>query len=102
MKKSLAASFLVTVGVAGCAPEPAVKMSNPPPVDLVHPVEPEQPEQPEPEDTGDSELPKPGPSDKVVTKKDGTCWVMPEVDCPPSPATCNPPPPMQVACPEEQ
>lgn len=110
MKKTLAASFLVTVGV-GCASAPPQPPGNPPmpPPTTVEPTpeppEPTEVDPPEPTNGGDNggnDLPQPGPNDQVVTKKDGTCWVMPDVDCPPPPATCNPPPPMQVACPEEQ
>jgi len=113
MKKTLAASFLVTVGVSACGPAPVPPPGNPPmpPPQTVEPTpdppEPTEVEPPAPTDGeggGDAtgELPQPGPNDKVVTKKDGTCWVLPEVDCPPPPATCNPPPPMQVACPEDE
>lgn len=112
MKKTLAASFLVTVGIAGCTVQQGPPSNPPPPPpETVEPTpappEPTEVDPPDPEptdggDQGGNDLPQPGPNDNVVTKKDGTCWVMPDVDCPPPPATCNPPPPMQVSCPEEQ
>jgi hypothetical protein len=107
--KALAASFVVTVGLAACTPaqspeepvhgnppEPPIETYNPPGPEGEEPV-PETPEEDEPK----AELP-PAPPDANVSKRaDGTCWATAKVDCPPPPATCNPPPPQQVACPDE-
>lgn len=34
---------------------------------------------------------------KVMVKSDGTCWWLVEVTCPPN-TKCNPPPPYEVKC----
>lgn len=101
--KRLAASFIVTVGISACssAPPPTVDVPEPPPEPPVM-VNPPAPEPVEPEPTTPTTLPTPEANDKVVTKDDGSCWVYPEVDCPPPPVTCNPPPPRQVQCPQEK
>jgi hypothetical protein len=106
----LATPFVVTVALMGCSaagpsigptvnpPEPEPIQENPPgPMPEPTTAEPEPPA-PQPQ----TDLPAPGPADKVEARKDGTCWVYPDVDCPPPPVTCNPPPPRQVQCPAEE
>ena len=53
-------------------------------------------------DTGDGDPsgdPALAASERVEKRADGTCWRYADVECPPSPATCNPPPPQKVDCP---
>ncbi len=107
----LTASFVATVAVSACGPSPEYAVNPPPPPDMVEPTpippaptETAPPETPPAVETSEpkSDLPAPGPGEKVTVKKNGTCWVYPDVDCPPSPATCNPPPPRQVQCPPDK
>jgi hypothetical protein len=111
----LAASFIVTVSMLpACGPgsgtmpvnppEPVEVMRNPPPPDT---APPEPATVPVPAATAvpttqPDAMPTPEAGDKIVTKADGTCWVYPNIDCPPSPVTCNPPPPRQVQCPASE
>ena len=66
-------------------------------------VTPPQPEKPAPDpEVTEQELPE-APDGAMVTRRaDGTCWLIPEMpDCPPNVA-CNPPPPRQVQCPDDE
>jgi hypothetical protein len=47
------------------------------------------------------DLPPATNPEKVRRREDGTCWEFHDMHCPPQ-ATCNPPPPRQVACPEKR
>jgi hypothetical protein len=75
-------------GHGGPAPETGEPHANPPGPEVDKPV-------PEPEPA------QAGPNDNVEIRKNGTCWARVDVKCPPPPATCNPPPPRQVDCPDE-
>ncbi len=117
--------------LAGCGAErtsnpPPPEITHNPPMPVEEPtsveVEPQPPEVPEntpetapdPEVTETSnppgpqpELPPAEPGARVTKRPDGTCWVYPKVNCPKGtpdhpPPTCNPPPPRQVACTEDQ
>lgn len=51
----------------------------------------------------DPELPEAQPGQPVRRGTDGKCWVAVDIQCPPpeSGMTCNPPPPMEVKCPDQ-
>jgi hypothetical protein len=110
-KKKLALSVVVTVALLpGCGNEP-IRTANPPPPDNLHINPPPTPsasesstppkEVPPDGDTKTDGLRDPKPNEKVERRADNTCWVYPNIDCPPpeSGMTCNPPPPTQVKCP---
>src|SRR5687767_14862838 len=113
--RKLAASFVVSLAAAcGGAQEPTYTR-NPPMPPPPYPPQP-YPAQPPPPGAGFATPPPPGPGGlrpptpreggppppagpRVTRRSDGTCWQREAVDCPPAPITCNPPPPVQVACP---
>ena len=70
---------------AACGPAQGPTMVNPPPP-------------PGPEPAGGA-VPQPAPAGDITKRDDGTCWRVEKIECPPQPATCNPPPPVQVDCP---
>ena len=51
-----------------------------------------------PTTTGNSKLADAPKNGKVFTRKDGSCWWSPTVDCSDKTRTCNPPPPRRVKC----
>jgi hypothetical protein len=121
-KTALAASFIVTAGVvAGCGS--SFRTSNPPEPIHRNPPAPQPTVVVEPEDTADPKWTDPPPQPEstppestppdappgvtVMRRNDGTCFYygeMPKIECPPQPATCNPPPPVihDAKCPPEQ
>jgi hypothetical protein len=106
--KNLAASFIVTVGLLpACTMAPPPPRNPPPPEATVEaPPPPPEPTAPvdveEPPPKVDDGLPEAKEGQKVVKQPDGTCMAYFDVDCPPPPATCNPPPPMKVKCPPDK
>lgn len=105
-RASLAASFVATVALAGCSSPQARPPEYPPPpvTETRNPPAPD-PEEPPPETTlpeaDEPPLQQASPDENITKRDDGTCWVQEEIDCPPSPMTCNPPAPRKVACPVE-
>ncbi len=83
-----AASLVVTLAAAGCGRT----------VDHREPVHPNPP----PVTTTEPTPPTPTPDGRqwsVMVMGDGTCGAMEEIACPEG-ASCNPPPPAKIACPD--
>lgn len=113
-RRAWAAPFVITMALS--APGCVVKEAEP-----TEPTQPTQPTQPTSETrdhrgTDGADQPQvisnppppqalpqaPTSGGKVHTRKDGTCWFHFDAAYCPENATCNPPPPTQVQCPEAE
>lgn len=110
-RRVLAAPFVVTTALGACGPgsgEPGPTQPRQPPATYDQngePIEPDAAPAKKPpvmvNPPAPGSLPDP-PADgkgEVVTRDDGTCWYYETIECPAN-ARCNPPPPMQVTCPD--
>ncbi len=108
-RRSFAAPLVITAAaLPACIVTPGPTTSSPPPnvTTTDHRTPDQPPPGPNPSTSHNPPMPNPNPAPSyerdwtVTVGSDGVCHAAIKVSCPKPPATCNPPMPVQVACPD--